>query len=150
MDFNLFIGSLQLALSAFQLKLENFKRPLNRQEENELDSFYQLGVAIRSLESALAETVSFAGQGINRGPNPRLAALWEDASMKIREIDDGAELANLTFEKFLYWLNPEFYQGQGENRLHRISLENVLDQLRPLRKRYEKLQSRVNEQNQRL
>jgi len=66
MDFNLLIGSLQLALAAFQLKLDHFTRPSNRQEENELNSFYDLGEAIRTLEFALAETVSFVGQTNNR------------------------------------------------------------------------------------
>jgi len=144
MDFNLLIGSLQLALAAFQLKLDHFTRPSNRQEENELNSFYDLGEAIRTLEYALAETVSFVGQTNNREPNPRLASLWADASSSIRNIGDGADLADLTFEKNLYWRNPEFYRGQGDNKLHRISLDNVLVQLRHLRTTYDKLQKKVN------
>ena len=144
MDLNLAIGMLQLALSAFQIKLDHFTRPLNRQEEIELNSFYDLGEAIRTLEYALAETVSFVGQRNNREPNPRLASLWEDASICIRKIDDGAELADLTFEKNLYWKNADFYLEQGENKLHSISLENVLVKLRHLRTTYDKLQKKVN------
>lgn len=144
MDLNLLIGSLQLVLAAFQLKLDHFKRPANRQEEKELTSFNDLGEAIRTLEFALAETVSFVGQTNNRGPNPRLASLWSDASSSIRKIDASSDLVDLTFEKNLYWRNPEFFRGQSENSLHRISLENVLVQLRQLRTTYDQLQKKVN------
>jgi hypothetical protein len=144
MDFTSIIGSLQLALAAFQLKLDHFKKPANRQEENDLNSFYDLGKAIRTLEFALAETVSFVGQTNNREPNQELASLWADASSRIRKIGGGADLAGLTFEKSLYWRNPEFYRGQGEKILHRISLDNVLVQLRHLRTTYDKLQKKVN------
>ena len=142
MDFNLLIGSLQLVLAAFQLKLDHFKKP-NRNEENQLNEFYDLGEAIRALEYALAETVSFIGQTNDREPNPRLAALWEEASRSIRKIRDGADLADLTFEKNLYWRNPEFYRGQGQNKLYRISLDNVLVQLRQSRSNYDKLQTKI-------
>ena len=144
MDYNLLIGSLQLAIAAFQLKLDHFTKPANRQEENELNSFYDLGEAVRTFEFALGETVSFVGQTNNREPNPRLASLWEDASNCIRKIDNGADLAHLSFEKNLYWRNPEFYRGQGVNKLYRISLENVLVQLGHLRTTYDKLQKKVN------
>lgn len=142
MDFNLLVGSLQLALAAFQLKLDHFKNP-NRNEENQLNEFYSLGEAIRALEYALAETVSFIGQTNDREPNPRLAGLWEEASRSIRRIRDGADLADLTFEKNLYWRNPEFYRGQGQNKLYRISLDNVLVQLRQLRSNYDRLQTKI-------
>jgi len=145
MDFNILIGSIQLAIAAFQLKLDHFTKSANRQEQNELNSFYALGEAIRTLEYALAETVSFVGQTNQRAPNPRLALLWEEASGTIRNIRDGADLADLTFEKNLYWRNPEFYQGQSENKLHRISLDNVLVQLRRLRSKYEKVQNKISE-----
>lgn len=145
MDFNLLIGSLQLALAAFQLKLDHFRRPANRQQGNELNSFYDLGEAIRTLEYALTETVSFIGQTNNREPNPRLASLWADASNSIRKIGNEADLTDLTFEKNLYWRNPEFYRGQDDNRLHRISLDNVLLQLRKLRTTYDKLQKKISE-----
>ena len=144
MDFNLLIGSLQLAIAAFQLNLDHFTKPANRRNENELNSFYDLGEAIRTLEFALAETVSFVGQTNNREPNPRLASLWADASSSIRKISGGADLADLTFEKNLYWRNPEFYREQSENKLHRISLDNVLVQLRQLRTAYDKLQKKIN------
>lgn len=144
MDFNLLIGSLQLAIAAFQLKLNHFVKPANRQEENDLNKFRDLGEAILTLEFALAETVLFVGQTNNREPNPRLASLWEDASSRIRKIGEVADLVDLTFEKNLYWRNPEFYRGQGENKLHRISLDNVLVQLRHLRATYDKLQKKVN------
>lgn len=144
MDFNILIGSLQLAIAAFQLKLDHFTGPSNRPDENELNSFYDLGEAIRTLEFALAETVSFVGQTNDRAPNPRLASLWEDASRSIRNIRDGADLADLTFEKNLYWRNPEFYRGQSENKLYKISLDNVLVQLRQLRIAYDKLQKKIN------
>lgn len=144
MDFNLIIGSLQLALASFQLKLDHFTRPANRRESEDLDQFYELGEGIRVLESALAETVSFVGQTSNREPNPRLASLWEDASRAIRRINNGAELADLTFEKNLYWRNPQFYKEKSESRLYRISLDNVLTQLRHLRADYDRLQKKVN------
>lgn len=92
----------------------------------------------------MAETVSFVGQTSNRDPNPRLASLWSDASSSIRKIGDSADLADLTFEKNLYWRNPEFYRGQSENKLHRISLDNVLVQLRQLSTTYDKLQKKIN------
>ena len=144
MDFNLLIGSIQLAIAAFQLKLDHFQIPTNTVENNDLNSFYELGEAIRILEFALAETVSFVGQTNNREANPRLAALWEDASRNIRKISDGADLADLTFQKNLYWRNPEFYRGQGSSKLYRISLDNVLMQLRHLRTIYDKVQKKVN------
>lgn len=141
-DFNLLIGSIQLAVAALQLKLDHFNRPANR--EAELGSFHELGHAIRSLEYALAETVAFVGQTNDREPNPGLASYWEEASRTIRNIDNGADLADLTFEKNLYWRNLEFYRGQSENNLYRISLGNVLLQLRQLRSKYEKLQNKIN------
>lgn len=145
MDFNILIGSIQLALAAFQLKLDHFKKPPRQEENNEVDNFYDLGEAIRILEYALAETVSFVGQTNERRPNPRLASLWEDASRSVRRINDSAELADLMFEKNLYWRNPDFYRGQDANRLYRISLENVLTQLRKLRTEYDKVQRKINE-----
>jgi hypothetical protein len=91
----------------------------------------------------LAETISFIGQTNNREANPRLASLWADASNSIRKIKDGADLADLTFEKNLYWRNPEFYRGSSENKLHRISLDNVLVQLRQLRSNYDRHQKKI-------
>jgi len=143
MDVNLLVSSLQLTLAAIQLKLDHFTRPSNRQNEEELDRFNELGEAIRMLEYALAETVSFVGQMNNRSPNPRLASLWADASISLRRIQDGADLADLTFEKNLYWRNPDFFRGQDENKLYRISLGNVLEQLRKLRGTYDKLQRKI-------
>jgi hypothetical protein len=144
MDFNILIGSIQLAIAAFQLKLDHFSRPSNRQEPEEKEQFYLLGEAIRILEYSLSETIAFVGQTNTREPNPRLASLWEDTSRAIRNIRNGADLADLTFEKHLYWRNPGFYRDLGDNRLHRISLENVLIQLRLLRTKFEKLQNRIN------
>lgn len=144
MDFNILIGSLQLAIAAFQLKLDHFLKPATRQDHNELNRFYDLGEAIRTLEFALSETVDFVGQTNDRAPNPKLAALWENASLSIRKIQNGADLADLTFEKHLYWRNPEFYKGQGANKLFQISLENVLIQLRQLRSKYEKTHRKLN------
>lgn len=144
MDFNFLIGSIQLALAAFQLKLDHFKKPPRQEENNEVGNFYDLGEAIRTLEYALAETVSFVGQTNERRPNPRLASLWEDASRCVRRIHDSAELTDLMFEKNLYWRNPDFYRRQYANRLYRISLENVLIQLRKLRTEYDKVQRKIN------
>ncbi|WP_185217998.1 hypothetical protein [Sphingobacterium mizutaii] len=144
MDYNLLVGSLQIFIAAVQLNLDHFTKPKNRQNDNDLTRFYDLGHAIRTLEFALAETVSFVGQTKIRKPIPRLASLWADASNCIREIEDFADLANLTFEKNLYWRNPEFYRGLNQNSLHRISLDNVLVQLRYLRVRYDKLQKKIN------
>ncbi len=145
MDFNILIGSIQLAVAAFQLKLDHFKKAANRQEPDDKEQFYKLGEAIRLLEYALSETVAFIGQTNDREPNPRLATLWEDTSRAIRNIRNGAELADLTFEKHLYWRNPDFYKGHNANKLHRISLDNVLFQLRTLRSKYDKLREKINE-----
>lgn len=145
MDFSILIGSIQLAVAAFQLNLDHYSKSSNRQEPDDKEQFYQLGEAIRLLEFALSETVAFVGQTNNREPNPRLATLWEDTSRAIRKIRDGADLADLTFEKHLYWRNPDFYNGQRSNKLHRISLDNVLVQLRTLRSKYDKLQNKINE-----
>jgi hypothetical protein len=145
MDFSILIGSIQLAVAAFQIKLDHYSKSSNRQKPDDKEQFYQLGEAIRLLEYALSETVAFVGQTNNREPNPRLANLWEDTSRAIRNIRDGADLADLTFEKHLYWRNPDFYNGQGSSKLHRISLDNVLVQLRTLRNKYEKLQNKINE-----
>lgn len=145
MDFNVLIAAVQLALAALQLRYDHFKKPSNRTDENGMDEFYNLGEAIRTLEFALAETVAYVGQTTNRQPNQRLASLWENASNAVRQIRDGADLADLTFEKNLYWRNPEFYRGQSESKLHRISLENVLTQLRRLRTDYDKLQRQITD-----
>lgn len=144
MDFNILLGSIQLALSAFQLKLDHFKKPAPPEQNNELNKFYDLGEAIRILEYALAETVSFVGQTNERQPNPKLASLWEDASRSVRKINDSADLADLMFEKNLYWRNPDFYRNQDSNKLYRISLENVLLQLRRLRTEYDKHQKKIS------
>jgi hypothetical protein len=145
MDFSILIGSIQLAVAAFQLKLDHYSKSANRQEPDDREQFYKLGEAIRLLEYALSETVAFVGQTDNREPNPRLASLWEDTSIVIRQIRDGADLADLTFEKHLYWRNPDFYHGQDASKLHRISLDNVLVQLRNLRRKYDRLQKKINE-----
>ena len=50
MDFNLLIGSIQLALAAFQFKLDNFKKSETKKEPREQDDFFDLGEAIRTLE----------------------------------------------------------------------------------------------------
>ncbi|WP_312696008.1 hypothetical protein [Sphingobacterium mizutaii] len=145
MDFNILIGSIQLAIAAFQLKLDHFSKSSNRQELDDMEQFYRLGEAIRLLEYALSETVAFVGQTNNREPNQRLASLWENVSRTIRTIRDGADLADLTFEKHLYWRNPGFYRGQDVSKLFRISLNNVLIQLRQLRSKYDKLQNKISE-----
>jgi len=145
MDFSILIGSIQLAVAAFQLKLDHYSKSANRQEPDDMEHFYKLGEAIRLLEYALSETVAFVGQSDNREPNPRLASLWEDTSRAIRQIRNGADLADLTFEKHLYWRNPDFYHGQNATKLHRISLGNVLVQLRNLRSKYDRLQNKINE-----
>lgn len=145
MDFSILIGSIQLAVAAFQLKLDHYSKSANRQEPDDKEHFYKLGEAIRLLEYALSETVAFVGQSDNREPNPRLASLWEDTSRAIRQIRNGADLADLTFEKHLYWRNPDFYHGQNSTKLHRISLDNVLVQLRTLRSKYDRLQNKINE-----
>lgn len=144
LDANVLIGSIQLAIAAFQLKLDHFRKATNRQDPRELRNFYDLGEAIRTLEYALSETVAFVGQTNNPEANPRLASLWEESSRRIRNIQDGGDLADLTFEKHLYWRNPDFYLGQGENKLRRISLTNVLVQLRHLRTNYDRLQKKIN------
>lgn len=145
MDFNILIGSIQLAIAAFQLKLDHFSKSSNRQELDDMEQFYRLGEAIRLLEYALSETVAFVGETSNREPNQRLASLWENVSRTIRTIRDGADLADLTFEKHLYWRNPGFYRGQDVSKLLRISLNNVLIQLRQLRSKYDKLQNKISE-----
>lgn len=145
MDFSILIGSIQLAVAAFQLKLDHYSKTVNRQEPDDGEHFYKLGEAIRLLEYALSETVAYVGKSDNGEPNPRLAGLWEDTTRAIRQIKDGADLADLTFEKHLYWRNPDFYHGQGATKLHRISLDNVLIQLRNLRSKYERLQNKINE-----
>lgn len=145
MDFSILIGSIQLAVAAFQLKLDHYSKSSNRQKTNDKEQFYQLGEAIRLLEYALSETVAFVGQTNNREPNPRLATLWEDTSRSIRKIRDGADLADMTFEKHLFWRNPDFYNGQRSSKLHKISFENVLVQLRTLRSKFEKLQNKIYE-----
>ncbi len=139
MDFSIILGSIQIALGALQLKLDHFRRPINREGEQEMDDLLNLGEAIRTLEYALSETVAFIGHKRGVRSNPRLASLWEDASRTIRKVSGGADLADLTFEKNLYWRNPKYFQNQDENRLYRISLDNVLTQLRRLRSDYDKL-----------
>ena len=145
MELNILVGSIQIALALFQIKLDDYKKRANRSQQNELDSFYELGKAIRTLEYALSETVAFVGQKNNIKPNPKLASLWEEASKSVRKIRDGADLADLTFEKHLYWTNPDFYKRQSEYKLHRISLDNVLVQLSDLRSGYDKIQRKINE-----
>lgn len=146
MDFNLLIGSLQLAIAAFQLKLNHFPKPSTNDEPvaDDLESFYALGEAIRRLEFALSETIDFVGRTNERRANPELAEYWRTASESIKNVKNNADLADLTFEKHLYWRNPEFFQRQGEYKLYRISLDNVLTQLRKLRSEYEKLHRKLN------
>src|SRR5690606_20985978 len=99
MDFSILIGSIQIAMAAFQIKLDHYSKPVNRQEPDDIEQFYHLGEAIRLLEYALSETVAFVGQTRNGEPNPRLASLWQDTSTAIRNVRNGADLADLTFEK---------------------------------------------------
>lgn len=149
MDFTLLIGSVQMVLAAIQLKLDHFSKPVkisnstNNQDRYAMDEFYDTGEAIRTLEHALAETVAFIGQSGHRDPNPRLAHLWDDASRSIRQLRDGAELSDLAFQKGLYWRDPSFFLDRNTSRLHFISIENVLIQLRRLGSKYEKLQQKL-------
>lgn len=147
MDLNLLLSSLQLALAAFQLKLDHFTHR-NRVSETDLDAFYDLGEAIRSLESALAETVAYIGQTNEREPNPRLASLWDNASQSIRRVQGTSELADIAFEKNLYWRNPDFYNARNANVLYRISLGNVLVHLRQLRTLHDRLQAKIIRQRE--
>jgi hypothetical protein len=144
MDFNIIIGSIQIALATLQLKYDYFRKHSNIQEK-ELRDFYILGEAIRAFEYALSETVAYVGHANDMEPNERLASLWEQASLSIRNIQDGAILADLTFEKRMYWSNPEYYETRIDNNLQRISLDNMLVQLRQLRIKYDNLQRKINE-----
>jgi len=146
MDFNLLVGCALLAMNAIQLKLDHFNGTAGRQGENDsdnLNTLRKLGEAIEALEDALTETVSFIGQTNERNPNTKLAELWNEASQKVRRIKEGADLAHLTFEKGLYWANPDRYRNNEEKKLHRISIENVLNQLKQLRATYDDLQKRI-------
>ena len=145
MEYNTFMATIQIVLAAIQLRLNYHKKNLKRTQQDGLVSLENLGEAIRTLEYALSETIAFIGKRkSNTESNPRLAFLWAEASKSISKIQDGADLADLTFEKHLYWTNPEFYNTQSENKLNRISLENVLVQLRTLRSGYDKIQGRIN------
>jgi hypothetical protein len=144
MDFNIIIGSIQIALAIIQLKYDHFKKDPNRQTKKERTNFNNLGEAIRAFEYALSETVAYVGQQEVIGPNTRLASLWEQASESFRNIQEGAILADLTFEKRMYWSNPQYYETRFDNNLQRISLENMLVQLRQLRIKYDKLQRKIN------
>jgi len=147
MDFSILISSIQLAVAAMQLRFDHFKKPTNQGTDLDRDNFNNLGESIRVLEFALAETVAFLGQGNATEPNPRLAQLWQDASNSIRNIPGTAELADIAFEKNLYWRNPERYQDQDSVRIYRISLDNVLIQLRQLRSKYDNLHLKINANN---
>ena len=144
MDFNTLIGWLQIALASFQLKLDHFSSSGPNRDNQVEEDFYNLGEAVRIIEYALSETVAFVGRTDTREANPRLSRLWEDASRSLNKIADSAELADITFEKHLYWRNPQFYQNRDNYKLYRISLENVLDQLRTLRGKYDKILKKIN------
>lgn len=137
MDFNNLMGLLQLALAAIQLKLDHFSKSKHEGNEDFQKEFNKLGDAIITLEYALAKTVSFVGRTDERVPNPNIARLWKEASHQIREIPGNAELADIFFDKYLFWENPNFFNGRNNFRLQRISLDNVLDQLRILRVKHD-------------
>lgn len=138
MDINSIIGSIQLVLSFFQLKLDHYTKQTNVNDESNEDNFYNLGEAIRLLEYALSETAAVVGSRVDKGANPRLSSLWGVASEKLKSIQDNAEFTDIAFEKHLYWRNPDSYSKRSDFQLYRISLENVLDQLRDLRQAYDK------------
>jgi hypothetical protein len=144
MDFNILIGSIQILLSAFEIKLEHFAMLKKKQTPEGLNELYLLDESIRSLEYALSETIKYIGQTSEREPNERISELWKVASNSVRKIQGSADLADITFEKHLYWRNPEFYGTQSNNEIRRISLRNVLNQLQKLRENYESLQRILN------
>lgn len=142
---NVLLGSLQLGIAAIQLKLDHFsKRRINEINDHQRKEFVSLGEAIRILEYALGETIAFIGQNEDREPNPRLANLWRQASESLRAVEDASELANITFEKNLYWRNPEFFANRNDFELYRISLENVLLQVGQLHRKNDRLLRRLN------
>lgn len=136
MDFNNLIGMLQIALAGLQIKLDHFSKS---KKENKIlqNDFNYLEDAIKSLELALAETISFVGKTEEREPNPTLANLWKDASHKIRRIPGNAELTNIFFDKYLFWENPSYFRNKSKMQLQRISLENIREQLQILRRTYD-------------
>jgi len=141
MSLDTLISAVTLGIAALQLKLDHFSKvPYNNQTQD----FYALGEGIRTMEFALAETVAFVGETDGRQPNPRLANLWLDASQSLRNIEDGAEFAHVAFEKNLYWSNPNFYDNRNARVLYHISFDNVLNQLRILRVKYDKMQKKMN------
>lgn len=144
MDFNILIGSIQILLTAYDIKLDHFAKLKKKQNPEAIDELYSLGESIRTLEYALSETINYIGQTNEREPNPRLSELWKEASNNVRKIHDSADLADITFEKHLYWRNPDFYGTQTNNELRRISLRNVLNQLKILREKYDNFQKNLN------
>lgn len=138
MDINSTIGTLQLAVALLQLHLDHFKRSRSLLAD-EKHAFSRLGDAIRTLEYALTETVFHVeNTGSNRS-NERISRLWRDASESLREIEGSDELVDITYQKGLFWRNPNFFKRLEKNEMQRISLENVLRQITPLRKKYENL-----------
>lgn len=146
MDINTLLGLLQVVIGGMQLKLDHFNNK-NNQRENQLSEFDALGEAIRTLEYALSETISYIGQNRRNLNNPHLSQLWDYASLATRSIPNGAELADIAFEKSLYWRNPNYLANPTSSQIYRISLTNVLEQLRKIRVKYDKIQNQINSVN---
>ena len=137
------LSALSLSLSVIRLVLDKAKLPrASREDPNLREKIDNLGAAIRALEYALGETsAKLRGRidGEPLGHDDRLSAIWLDASAKLRKLKDSAELSNITFEKSLYWNNPELRALRNNGKLYEISIENLLQLLRTLRSEYDRL-----------
>ena len=137
------LSALSLSLSVIRLVLDKAKLPrASREDPNLRDKIHNLGAAIRALEYALGETsAKLRGRidGEPLGHDDRLSAIWLDASEKLRKLTDSADLSHITFEKAMYWNNPELRALRNHGILYRISIENLLQLLRSLRNEYDKL-----------
>jgi hypothetical protein len=147
MDLGSFFGMLQVFIATAQLKLDHFNKATkaNNQEERDFVEFDSLGEAIRFTEYAIGETISYLNQNRRDINSQRLANLWEEASLNVRRIPNGNILADIAFEKSLFWRNPDYFNNQDESQIYRISLTNVLEQLRKIRVRYDNLQKKISD-----
>lgn len=93
--------------------------------------------ALRALSIALNETSIYInsrkrGNKFNHDIEFQLARYWSAAAIVVRHFD--AELAGICHEKNQFWLDPDGWEGNSEQK-ERISLDNVRAQYSDLLKK---------------
>ena len=145
MEVEMFLSLIQTVTSLFQLKLDFSKNQTNdnlvnkKSSDNEFKKLEKLGIAIRNLEYSVSETFLYISNNNIHQTNHELNLIWKNTSEILRSNGFDSELVDITFEKSLYYLNPEYYRKNEKQKIHEITLQQMKKQLATLNKAHERL-----------